>query len=163
LYTCSSYGGIHSSTHPRPSTGLAASPSYPPNVLHSQSVSHSMLVASAQSRPSSTARLAAVIRGHLCRRLLSTSKVQSIVKTIKDCQTLLPYKADSSATRHSQTLTLQDINFQERLLDQVVITSCKFFLEQTLLDATIFLSYRKTLLSSTILVCYVNLTLRFLA
>ena len=114
----SSYGAIHSVTHPRPAT--AHSPNQPSQSsrISSSSYQHQQLINTPES-----AKLAALIKGHLCRRLLSTSKVQSIVKTIKDCQSLLPsrpaVRSSVSRSTNQPLMSLQDLNFQERLLDQV--------------------------------------------
>ena len=66
----------------------------------------------------SGARLAALIRGHLCRRLLATCKVQSIVKTIHDCHNLFAQCSEQAAAGHNM-MSLQDHSFQQRLHDQV--------------------------------------------
>ena len=102
---CSFYGAIHSATHPRPATASSPAHTLPAQVK-------------TQSSSGVGARLAAVIRGHLCRRLLSTCKVQSIVKTIHDCRSLLP---QYRLAEGEPLMSVQDINFQQRLIDQVSI------------------------------------------
>lgn len=113
----SSYGAIHSVTHPRPQS------SHSPSQLSQQRLGSTLYQHHQLINLPASVKLAALIKGHLCRRLLATSEVQSIVKTIKDCRSLLPARltAKTSAT-HSTTqplMSLQDLNFQERLLDQV--------------------------------------------
>ncbi|XP_067928598.1 serine-rich adhesin for platelets-like isoform X2 [Watersipora subatra] len=112
----SSYGAIHSVTHPRPSTAHSAGGSPIP--------SPGVSPASALHRPTpsrgsaSSSLLFAVIKGHLCRRLFATCKVQTIVKTIHDCHNLLSqYSWQPAAVPTADTL--QDVNFQQRLLDQL--------------------------------------------
>jgi len=112
----SSYGAIHSVTHPRPQS------SHSPSQLSQQRLGSTLYQHHQLINLPASVKLAALIKGHLCRRLLATSEVQSIVKTIKDCRSLLPARltAKTSAT-HSTTqplTSLQDLNFQERLLDQ---------------------------------------------
>ncbi|XP_067936740.1 serine/arginine repetitive matrix protein 1-like [Watersipora subatra] len=55
-------------------------------------------------------KLHGLIKGHLCRKLFKCSKVKSLIKTIQDCQSLLP-----SIVSVNKNSPARDVNFQQRI------------------------------------------------
>lgn len=147
-------GGIHSVSHPKaPASHLPATQSY---------ISADKYLTKASNQRAAidhSDRIAAIVKGHLCRRLLKTGKVQLIVKTIRDCQTLLVDSPLNSKSGNTQKpMSIQDLNFQERLLDQVsnTCTSCLFFINDVVVFAVF--SDEVILFCSGKLVCKIYMT-----
>ncbi|XP_014661509.1 PREDICTED: uncharacterized protein LOC106804722 isoform X2 [Priapulus caudatus] len=63
-------------------------------------------------------RISALVKGYLTRRLLSTDRVKSIIKTIKDTVEFTVNFASDTTTQPPHA-ALQDLEFQQRLLSQL--------------------------------------------